>query len=188
MRKRFFQPIWKFEEIEKQLTVLEESGWRLEKIKGFRCFDFVKSTSKTVRYFFTYSLTRENLNMNIIENSLVQNFGANQIKGSFLEGLGVTSVFRITKQSELTEQLMGRDIILCHYLFKNIVLNIICFLLVFIPLAIGCILNAKKLFMDMNTFDLVFIVCYFFFTISCLIYNLIGFVYQKKKLKNKWKY
>ena len=35
MKKRFFQPIWKFEEIEKQLTSLEENGWRLDKIKCF---------------------------------------------------------------------------------------------------------------------------------------------------------
>ena len=125
MRKRFFQPIWKFEEIEKQLIVLEEKGWRLDKIKGFRCFEFVKATPKTVCYFFTYSLTREKLNMNLIENTLVQNLGAHQIKGSFLEGLGITSVFRITKQAELTEQLDNRDIILEHYLFKKIVLGII---------------------------------------------------------------
>ena len=98
MKKRFFQPIWKFEEIEEQLTALEESGWRLNKIKGLRCFEFVKSKPKTVQYFLTYSITREKLNMNIIENSLVQNFGANQIKGTLLEGLSGTSVFRITKQ------------------------------------------------------------------------------------------
>ena len=104
MKKRFFQPIWKFKKIEKQLTALEESGWRLNRIKGLRCFEFVKSKPKTVQYFLTYSITREKLNMNIIENSLVQNFGANQIKGTLLEGLSGTSVFRITKQEELTEQ------------------------------------------------------------------------------------
>ena len=70
MKKRFFQPVWKFEEIENQLTFLEENGWRLNKIRGFRCFEFVKSTPKTVQYFFTYSLTREKLNMNLIEMEL----------------------------------------------------------------------------------------------------------------------
>ena len=120
MKKRFFQPIWKFEEIESQLTVMEENGWRLNKIRGLRCFEFVKSTPKTVQYFFTYSLTREKLNMNLIENSLVQQFNANQIKGTLLDGLGLTSVYRITKQVELTEQANDRDIILQHYLFKKV--------------------------------------------------------------------
>ena len=121
MKKRFFQPIWKFEEIEKQLTSLEENGWRLDKIKGFRCFEFVKSKPKTVQYFLTYSITREKLNMNLIENTLVQKFNANEIRGTLLDGLGGTSVFRITKQAELTEQLNNRDIILQHYLFKKVV-------------------------------------------------------------------
>lgn len=185
MKKRFFQPIWKFEEIEKQLTALEESGWRLNKIKGLRCFEFVKSKPKTVQYFLTYSITREKLNMNIIENSLVQNFGANQIKGTLLQGLSGTSVFRITKQAELTEQLNDRDIILQHYLLKKVVLGIILFLLLFVPLAIGIVVNTEKFLYDINAFRLVFIVCYFIFTISYLIYNLVGLVYQNKKLKNK---
>ncbi len=185
MKKRFFQPIWKIEEIEKQLTVLEESGWRLDKIKGFRCFEFVKSTPKTVRYFLTYTLTREKLNMNLIENTLVQNFNANQIKGTFLEGLSGTSVFRITKLAELTEQLKDRDIILQHYLLKKVVLGIILFLLLFVPLAIGIVVNTEKFLNDINAFYLMLIVCYFIFTISYLIYNLVGLVYQNKKLKNK---
>ena len=70
MKKRFFQPVWKFEEIEKQLTSLEENGWRLDKIKGFRCFEFVKSKPKTVQYFLTYSITREKLNMKHISSKI----------------------------------------------------------------------------------------------------------------------
>ena len=65
--------------------------------------------------------------MNIIENSLVQNFGANQIKGTHLEGLSGTSVFRITKLEELTEQSDNRDIIIQHYLFNKVVFGIILF-------------------------------------------------------------
>ena len=119
MKKRFFRPIWKFDTIEKELVSLEEKGWRLNKISGFRCFEFVKSTPKTVQYFFTYSLTREKLSMNLIEDTLVQKVNANQIKGTIMEGLGGISIFRITKQAELTEQLDNRDIILQHYLLKK---------------------------------------------------------------------
>ena len=118
MKKRFFQPVWKFEEIEKQLTSLEENGWRLDKIKGFRCFEFVKSNPKTVRYFLTYTLTREKLNMNLIENTLVQNFNANEISGTLLDGLGGTSVFRITKQEELMSNLTT-EILLYNIIFSK---------------------------------------------------------------------
>lgn len=185
MKKRFFQPIWKFEEIEKQLTVLEESGWRLDKIKGFRCFEFVKSTPKTVRYFFTYTLTREKLNMNLIENTLVQKFNANQIKGNFLEGLSGTSVFRITKQAELTEQLNNRDIILQHYLFKKVVLGIILFFLLFALLAIGAAINIEKFLEDLNIFYIVFLGFCFLSIVCYVVYNLVGLVYQNNKLKSK---
>lgn len=185
MKKRFFQPIWKFEEIEKQLTALEENGWRLDKIKGFRCFEFVKSKPKTVQYFLTYSITREKLNMNIIENSLVQNFGANQIKGTLLEGLGGTSVFRITKQAELTEQSDNRDIIIQHYLFKKVVFGIILFFFLFVPLVIGAVINIEKFLEDLNIFYMVLLSFCFLSIICYVVYNLVGLVYQNKKLKNK---
>ncbi len=185
MKKRFFQPIWKFEEIEKQLTSLEENGWRLDKIKGFRCFEFVKSKPKTVRYFLTYTLTREKLNMNLIENTLVQNFNANEISGTFLDSLGGTSVFRITKQAELTEQLNNRDIILQHYLFKKVVFGIILFFLLFAPLAIGAAINIEKFLEDLNIFYIVFFSFCFLSIVSYVIYNLVGLVYQNNKLKSK---
>ena len=185
MKKRFFQPIWKFEEIEKQLAALEESGWRLNKIKGLRCFEFVKSKPKTVQYFLTYSITREKLNMNIIENSLVQNFGANQIKGTLLESLSGTSVFRITKQEELTEQSDNRDIIIQHYLFKKVVFGIILFFLLFAPLAIGAVINIEKFLEDLNIFYMVLLSFCLLSIICYVVYNLVGLVYQNKKLKNK---
>ena len=185
MRKRFFQPIWKFDLIEKELTSLEENGWRLDKIKGFRCFYFVKSKPKTAQYFLTYSITREKLNMNLIENALVQNFNANQIKGTFLEGLGGISVFRITKQAELTDQLNDRDIILQHYLFKKVVLGIILFSFLLAPLIIGVVTNSEKLLNDIDIVYLIFLISYFIFVAFYLIYNLFGLIYYNKKLKNK---
>lgn len=186
MKRRFFQPIWKFEEIEKQLTVLEESGWRLNKIGGFRYFEFVKSTPKNVQYFLTYSLTREKLSMNLIENTLVQKFNANQIKGTITEGLGGISVFRITKQAEYTEQLNNRDIILQHYLFKKVIFGIVLFFLLFIPLAIGYATNMEKFLKDLNIFYIVFLILGFLSIVGYVVYNLIGFVYQNNKLKNKY--
>lgn len=185
MKKRFYQPAWKFEEIEKQLTALGENGWRLEKISGFRCFEFVKSKPKTVRYFFTHTLSKEKLNMNLIENSLVQKFNANQIKGSFIEGLSSISVFSITKDVDLTEQKFNRDIILQYYFLKKFILGIIILLLLLLPLSIGAILNIEKFLSDMNPFYLVIFVIWFILGVSYSVYNLIGFIYQTKKLNRK---
>ena len=54
MVKRFFAPIWKCDEIEAELSRLEKEGWRLDKISGFRKFEFTKATPKDKAYFFTF--------------------------------------------------------------------------------------------------------------------------------------
>ena len=185
MKKRFFQPIWKFEEIENQLKVLEENGWRLNRIKGFRCFEFVESKPKQVQYFFTYSMVKETSNMYPIENALAQKFNATQIKGNFFEGLGITSIFRITKTEQLNEQKLNRDIILHHYLFKKFIFGIVILLLLFLPLLIGAILNLEKLLNDMNPFYYVFFSVVIILSVVYSIYNFIGFIYMKKKLTKK---
>ena len=53
MKKRYLHPIWKIDEIEKELSILEQNGWRLNKIYGIRNFEFVKSKPKSAKYFFT---------------------------------------------------------------------------------------------------------------------------------------
>ena len=121
----------------------------------------------------------------IIENSLVKNFNANEISGTFLDGLGGTSVFRITKQAELTEQSDNRDIILQHYLFKKVVFGIILFFVLFAPLAIGAAINIEKFLEGLNIFYIVFFSFCFLSIVSYVIYNLVGLVYQNNKLKSK---
>ena len=46
MTKRFFTPAWKCEKLESELSRLEQEGWRLDKISGFRKFEFIKATPK----------------------------------------------------------------------------------------------------------------------------------------------
>ena len=182
IKKRFFQPIWRFEEIENKLAILEEEGWRLDKIRGFRSFEFMKSQPKTAIYFFTHSMTREKLDMHLIEDTLIQKFNANQIKGDFIEGLSSTSVFRVTKDVDLTEQKSNRDIILQYYLFKKFLLGMISLLLLLLPLLVGAIYNLEKLLSDMNPFYFVIFVSWFILGVGYSFYNLLGFIYQKKKL------
>ena len=181
MKKRFLYPIWKFEEIEKELALLEENGWRLNKISGIRCFEFVKSTPKATKYFFTYNIPRENINMYLTEDTLQQKFNANPVKGSFIEGLGITTIFRLTKPAELAEQVTNRNIILQQLIFKRVVWGIIFLVLLLLPLTIGIILNPENFFSDVNPFYIIFFICYFLVSLSYLIYNTIGYISQKKK-------
>ena len=185
MKKRFFQPIWKYDEIENELANLEEKGWRLNQIKGFRCFEFVESKPKQVQYFFTYSMVKEKSNMYLIENTLAQKFNATQIKGDFFDGLGITTIFRITKTEQLNEQKLNRDIILHHYLFKKFILGIVILLILLLPLLIGAILNLEKLLNDMNPFYFVIFATWFIFGTVYSIYNFFGSIYLKKKLTKK---
>ena len=52
MKKHFWQPIWRFEEVESELAALEQDGWRLHAVHRFRCFEFVKSHPKNTRFFY----------------------------------------------------------------------------------------------------------------------------------------
>ncbi|MBQ8783138.1 MAG: DUF2812 domain-containing protein [Clostridia bacterium] len=181
MKKRFLHPIWKFDEIEKELSVLEQNGWRLNKIYGIRNFEFVKSKPKSVKYFFTYSIPREKINMYIIEDTLKQKFNATEIRGNF----GGTQIYRITKQGEVEEQIFNRNIILQHYLFKRMICCLLLLLLFSIPLIMGLILNPEKLLNDIISqfFESVLLAFCFMLVVFGLIYNIIGYVYMKSKNK-----
>ena len=181
MKKRFLYPIWKFDEMEKELALLEKSGWRLDKIKGLRCFEFVKSTPKTTTYFFTYYLAREKLTMHLIEDTLKQDFNANQIKGSLAVGFGGVYVFRLTKPVGLTEQKVFRNIVLQHLVFKKVVYGLLLLALELVPLTLGLILNFDKLLADMNPAYILFFVCYFLACFSYTIHNTVGYIYLRKK-------
>ena len=183
IKKRFFQPIWKCDEIEDELTNLEENGWRLSRIKGFRHFEFVESKPKQVRYFFTYYMAKEKSNMLHIDNILLKKFKANHITGRFWSGVIITNIFRITNTDELDLLRIQRDIVLRRYLFKNFILGILVFLLLSLLLLIGAILNFEKLLNDVTALRYVFFAIIFILNVGYSIYNFIGFIYMKKKCK-----
>ncbi len=178
MKKRFLYPIWKFDKIEKELATLEENGWRLNKIYGIRNFEFIKSKPKASKYFFTYSIPREKVDMYSIENTLKQKFGATKIQGK-----GPVEFYRITKDVELDQQMTDRNILLQYFLYKRIIINVLGMLLLLIPMVLGFILNPEKFLNDIinQPFEWVVISCCLALVISCLIYNIVGHNYMKSK-------
>jgi hypothetical protein len=61
----------------------------------------------------------------------------------------------------------------------------ILFFLLFAPLAIGAVINIEKFLEDLNIFYMVLLSFCFLSIICYVVYNLVGLVYQNKKLKNK---
>lgn len=185
MKKIFLSPIWKVDEIEKELSILEQNGWRLNKIHGIRYFEFVKSKPKYAKYFFTFSIPRERIDMYSIEDSLKQKFNATEISGNLIGLLGVTTAYRITKEVEYEEQVHNRNIVLQHYLFKRVIFCLLTLLLLSTPLIVGFILNFEKLFNDIISQIFLFLmlaIC-IVLVVFGLIYNIIGYFYMKSKNK-----
>ena len=183
MKKRYLHPIWKIDEIEKELSILEQNGWRLNKIYGIRNFEFVKSKHKSAKYFFTYSIPREKFDMYFIEDSLKQKLNATEISGNLIEFLGITKVYRIINEVEYEEQVHNRNIVLQHYLFKRMIYWILALLLLSTPLIMGLVLNPEKLFNDIISQIFGFLLLAFCFVLAVfgLIHNIIGYVYMKSK-------
>ncbi len=184
MKKRFLYPIWKFDELEKELSALEENGWRLNKIHSIRNFEFLKSTPKSVKYFFTYSMPREKKNMYSIESTLTQKFNANKIQGNLTENWGIIHFYRITKQVDVEELLVERNTVLRHYLIKNIVYITLLLMILLLPLIFGMVLNPEKFLNDVssNPIGTLFIICCLVLIIFGLVYNIVGYGYLNKKL------
>ncbi|MBQ8783134.1 MAG: DUF2812 domain-containing protein [Clostridia bacterium] len=178
MNKRFFHPIWKLEEIEKELSDLEENGWRLNRIHGIRNFEFVKSKTKITKYFFTYSLPRERINMYDIENTLKQEYNATKIEGN-----GTVNFYRITDDVELEQQRKDRNIILQYILRKRLILHLLLVLILLFPLVMGLVFDAEKLLHGIcgQPFELMIISVGFVCVIGSLIYNIVGYIYMKSK-------
>lgn len=174
--KHFFSPIWKCDKIEAELEKLEKDGWRLNKISGFRKFQFVKSPPKETKYFFTFSLARDS-GPGMIDTTylLKQQHQATKIDGNFIEGLKTTSIYRITKDADLTQQKIYRNIFLRHLVMQNIWLP-----LFFVVLSVVCIALDNKSFWNMEN------ICFFavgFIGIAVIIYNLIVLIYLRKQYK-----
>ena len=124
MKKFFFFPLWKIEEIEKELSKLELNGWRLDRLSAFNCFHFVESSPKHTSYFFTYKLIKEN-GMADIEHFLKSKHGANPVQGTPTASiLHTVYVYRMDSSADLEKPRFYRNIYLQHLVSQKILLGL----------------------------------------------------------------
>ena len=118
MKKRIFYPIWKLEEVERQLSDMERQGWRLHKLLGLYGFEFVSAQPKEVQYFITYSICR-GPRMWDLEHDIKSKFNANPISNVF-HPMRQIEIFRITQPSDLQETREQRNRDMCTMMRYNL--------------------------------------------------------------------
>ena len=167
MTKRFFAPLWKCEDIESALSRLEQEGWRLDKISGFRKFEFVKATPKNTTYFFTYWMRERD--MYDYEASLRREYKALPI---MIKGANTMRIHRIPEDVDLTPYKRPRN-----FFLRYLVLQYVWGGLLFMALSIVGILLSN------TVAELVLISFSFAFWAIIFFPNLFGWIYLRKQYK-----
>ena len=175
MVKHFFAPIWKCDEIEAELSHLEKEGWRLDKISGFRKFEFTKATPKDKAYFFTF-YTKDR-NMFDYECFLKREYKANEIKGRFIDSL-VSALYRMPQNVDLIHCTLARNFFLRYVVLQYVWMGL-CFLACSVPLIILSILSI----LSANIAELIFSALIAFIGASLFFPNFYGWIYLRRKYR-----
>ena len=181
MTKRFFAPIWRCDEIESELERLGNEGWRLEKISGFRKFQFVKAAPKTIKYFCTCSFVKE-CGMIQTELLLKREHKATEIHGHFIEGLKTTSIYRITREADLLQRKVYRNIYLRHLVWQYILIGLLFSSISVAGIILSHIFDGTPLFSPQNIIFAIVGIC----GTSGLFYHLFGWLYLRKQYAKYW--
>ena len=118
MKKHIFYPIWKLEEVERQLSDMERQGWRLHKLLRLYGFEFVSAQPKEAQYFITYSICR-GPRMWDLEHDIKSKFNANPISNVF-HPMRQIEIFRITQPSDLQDARERRNRDMCTMMRYNL--------------------------------------------------------------------
>ena len=169
MTKRFFAPLWKCEDIESELSRLEQEGWRLDKISGFRKFEFIKATPKNTTYFFTYWMRERD--MYDYEASLRREYKALPIKGNFIE-FDSAHIHRMPGDVDLAPYKRSRN-----FFLRYMVLQYVWVGLLFLALSIAMIILSN------TTKELIFSSLLAAFSATVFFPNLFGWIYLRKQYK-----
>ncbi len=179
MKKRFFTPIWKCDEIESELERLEKDGWRLDKISGFRKFVFVKASPRSATYFFTCSFVKESGMINT-EYILKSRYKADRIPGSFLEGLKTTTVYRTTGEVDLQQRKLYRNRYLSHLVLQYIGLGLLFLVPSVTGIILSCTLNGTPVWNAGHLILLFVGIC----GAAMSLHHLAGSIYLRKQYRN----
>lgn len=185
MIKRIFTPIWKTETIEKELSKLESEGWRLEKISGFRTFEFVSAKQKNTDYIIIFSPARDSRSaIHFVMHDLLTR-GAIEIKGDFFNPMVRTAVFRITNNCDNTDIRALRDKELKRILKGKMILNLFLTCVILFAFFMTVFVQKKSLIYDSySCFQTVLLSAVCLIEFISLIYNLTGLIYLKNKNRN----
>ena len=170
MVKRFFAPIWKCDEIEAELSRLEKEGWRLDKISGFRKFEFTKATPKNATYFFTY--WEKSRDMYDYEASLRREYKALPVKGNFIEFFDSTHIHRIPGDVDLTPYKRSRNFFLRYLVLQYVWVGLILLALSIVTVILS---NTGK--------ELIFSSLLAACSATVFFPNLFGWIYLRKQYK-----
>ena len=185
MIKRIFTPIWKTDEIEKELSKLESEGRRLEKISGLREFEFVSAKPKKTDYIIIPSPVRDSRSaIHFVKHDLLTR-GAIEIKGDFLNLMVSTTVFRITNDYDNTDIRALRDEELKRILKGKMILNLFLTCIILFAFFMTVFVQKKSLIYDSySCFQTVLLGVICLVEFIFFIYNLTGLMYLKKKNRN----
>lgn len=166
MWKFYFYPQWNYEKTESWLSLMEQNGYRLERVIFYWWFYFVEAAPKTTRYIFTYNFLKENA---MIESEYIlrSRYGATQIRSG---DIFYVTLYRITCTFDPSEILYVREKYIQRVLIKKIEIALIFFL----PSAFYIILSKLKYITEPVNIETIILLCACVLSGVYILWNIVG--------------